>query len=355
MNGENKFLKLFYIIAFIAFACVSCWATAESFHMLLPTWPVFAVYIVTIGFFFIASLGTKMIVDSLNQNIIYLEKRGLRLIGGLLITLVFWLICSMPTNTHTFFYRSVANSIAKEDVITTVGYLDQLVNDTRNEEQIKLKQNALDNNVKSKLQELEREIKNPLNEGIGPNALNIIDQLAVLLNVAKIDTVSYRRPLTTARRDVVICEYRRIIDTLADIKKESIRKSIEPTNKNIYQEKARNAKEIIDSVAEIMDKDPSVLNDISFAHKLDNSLLTGYATVKTYKDFVEFNPKTDEARYSAPNPITKIKQLMSVFDVWKDVFRGLYKGHGFVFWILISILVDIAAFIFFDLAFKKED
>ena len=46
---------------------------------------------------------------------------------------------------------------------------------------------------------------------------------------------------------------------------------------------------------------------------------------------------------------------MSVFDVWKDFFRGLYKGHGFVFWILISILVDIAAFIFFDLAFKKED
>ena len=31
------------------------------------------------------------------------------------------------------------------------------------------------------------------------------------------------------------------------------------------------------------------------------------------------------------------------------------QGHGFVYWILISILVDIAAFIFFDLAFKKED
>ena len=63
MNGENKFLKLFYIIAFLAFACVSCWATAESLHMLLPTWPLYAVYVVTIGFFAIASLGTKMIVD----------------------------------------------------------------------------------------------------------------------------------------------------------------------------------------------------------------------------------------------------------------------------------------------------
>lgn len=40
MNGENKYLKLMFIIAFLAFAGTSCWATAESLHMLLPTWPI---------------------------------------------------------------------------------------------------------------------------------------------------------------------------------------------------------------------------------------------------------------------------------------------------------------------------
>ncbi len=354
MNGENKFLKLFYIIAFIAFACVSCWATAESFHMLLPTWPVFAVYIVTIGFFFIASLGTKMIVDSLNQNI-YLEKRWLRLIGGFLITLVFWLICSMPTNTHTFFYRSVANSIAQDDVNTTIGYLEQLKNNTLVEKQITLEQDSIDNMVKLKLAELETEIKNEANPGFGQHATKILRQFADLLDVPKVDPISHRGVSTETQRNELVDQYREKIYKLDSIKKESIRKSIEPINKGIYQRKARIAKDSILIVANQMKIDPSILNDVCFAHKLDNSLLTGYATIKTYKDFVEFNPKTDAARYSATNPITKIKQLMSVFDVWKDFFRGLYKGHGFVYWILISILVDIAAFIFFDLAFKKED
>lgn len=105
---QKNYLKLVWTVAFIAFAAVSCWATAESLHLLLSSWPLAMCWVVTVGFFIIASLGTKMIVDSLNQNI-YLEKRGLRLIGGIVIVLIFWLICSMPTNTHTFLYRTVIN------------------------------------------------------------------------------------------------------------------------------------------------------------------------------------------------------------------------------------------------------
>ena len=73
--GQNNYVKIFSICAFVAFATVSCWATAESLHLLLPALPLALSWIITIGFFVIASLGSKMIVDSLNQNI-YLEKRG---------------------------------------------------------------------------------------------------------------------------------------------------------------------------------------------------------------------------------------------------------------------------------------
>lgn len=99
---QNNYLKLVWAVAFVAFAGVSCWATAESLHLLLSSWPLVLCWIVTIGFFIIASLGTKMIVDSLNQNI-YIENKGFHLIGGIIIVLIFWLICSLPTNTHTFF------------------------------------------------------------------------------------------------------------------------------------------------------------------------------------------------------------------------------------------------------------
>lgn len=88
--NDNKFVKVFTVAGFLAFAAVSCWATAESLHLLLPSWPSVFCWAITIGFFFIASLGTKMIVDSLNQNI-YMEKRGTNLLLGIFIVLVFWL------------------------------------------------------------------------------------------------------------------------------------------------------------------------------------------------------------------------------------------------------------------------
>jgi hypothetical protein len=47
--------------------------------------------------------------------------------------------------------------------------------------------------------------------------------------------------------------------------------------------------------------------------------------------------------------------LLSVYDVWVDFLTGKQGGLAFVFWIIISILVDVAAFIFFDIAFKKRD
>ncbi len=353
MEEQNKFLKLLYLVAFVALAGVSCWATAESLHMLLHTWPKVFVWIVTIAFFIIASLGTKMVVDSLNQNV-YVEKRGMKLILGIIITLIFWLVCSMPTNTHTFFYRSVANSIAKDDITTTTGYLNQLKNATQIEDEIQHKQTDLDNKVKAKLTDLETEIKNDANPGFGPKAKEILREFAELLGVATIDPISFRST-SVQQREKLVDMYRKKIYALAETKKEAIRASMTKTDQAEYQKKARTDVENLNFIAKEMDKNPSALNDVTFAHEVDNRLLAGYATIKNYKDFVSFNRESDKERYVTEHPITNLKRLMSVFDVWRDVLTGQYEGHGFVFWILISILVDVAAFIFFDLSFKKRE
>lgn len=175
---QKNYLKLIWTVAFIAFAAVSCWATAESLHLLLSSWPLAMCWVVTVGFFIIASLGTKMIVDSLNQNI-YLEKRGLRLVGGIVIVLIFWLICSMPTNTHTFFYRTVINDKVNTDISTTRGYLSQIKNNTNNKTQATVKVNELKNNVDVLLGELEAEIKNEVNPGFGPKSKEILPQFGI--------------------------------------------------------------------------------------------------------------------------------------------------------------------------------
>lgn len=352
---QRNYLKIVWVLAFIAFAAVSCWATAESLHLLLSTWPTIMCWIVTVGFFIIASMGTKMIVDSLNQNI-YLEKRGLRLIGGIIIVLVFWLVCSMPTNTHTFFYRTVISDKVTTDISTTRGYLGQIKNNTNNKAQATLKVNALKNNIDVLLGELEAEIKNEANPGFGPKSKEILRKLAAELGVDKIEPLTFKGASKQDREK--LCDaYRTKIYILYDSKAANIKSNILTPNPDNLKEVnsvddnlALVSKYIADETIDLNNPD-----DMTGSNGVCDKLNNGYNTIKKNRDFVNFQSKTDEATYTAENPVTKVKRMISVFDVWKDFIKGEYAGHGFAFWIVISILVDIAAFIFFDLAFKKTE
>ena len=349
---QKNYLKLIWMVAFIAFAAVSCWATAESLHLLLSSWPLAMCWVVTVGFFIIASLGTKMIVDSLNQDI-YLEKRGLRLVGGIVIVLIFWLICSMPTNTHTFFYRTVINDKVNTDISTTRGYLSQIKNNTNNKTQATVKVNELKNNVDVLLGELEAEIKNEVNPGFGPKSKEILRKFATLLEVDKVEPLSYKGT-SKQDRDKLCDAYRTKIYILAKNRATNIMAHILSPNSDNIKEVKRDDENLALVKKYIGDKTIN-LNDAEDVEDVCDKLNTAYNTVKKNSDFVNFSSKTDEANYTADNPVTKVKRMISVFDVWEDFMAGEYAGHGFMFWIIISILVDIAAFIFFDLAFKKRE
>lgn len=352
---QKNYLKIAWMLAFVAFASVSCWATAESLHLLLYNWPLIMCWIVTIGFFIIASLGTKMIVDSLNQNI-YLERRGLRLIGGIVLILIFWLICSMPTNTHTFFYRTVISDKVTTDISTTRGYLGQIKNNTNNKKQATLKVNELKNNVDVLLGELEAEIKNDANPGFGPQAKEIFRKFATLLGVDKIDPLTFTGK-SKQDRDKLCDAYRTKIYILADSKANNIMAHIlTPNPDNLKEVKA--VDENLALVRKYIGNETIDLNDpkdVTGENGVCDKLNEGYNAIKKNKEFVNFSSKADEEMYTADSPVTKVKRMVSVFDVWKDFLGGEYAGHGFAFWIIISILVDIAAFIFFDLAFRKTD
>lgn len=349
---QKNYLKLIWMVAFIAFAAVSCWATAESLHLLLSSWPLAMCWVVTVGFFIIASLGTKMIVDSLNQDI-YLEKRGLRLVGGIVIVLIFWLICSMPTNTHTFFYRTVINDKVNTNISTTRGYLSQIKNNTNNKTQATVKVNELKNNVDVLLGELEAEIKNEVNPGFGPKSKEILRKFATLLEVDKVEPLSYKGT-SKQDRDKLCDAYRTKIYILAENRATNIMAHILSPNSDNIKEVKRDDENLALVKKYIGDKTIN-LNDAEDVEDVCDKLNTAYNTVKKNSDFVNFSSKTDEANYTADNPVTKVKRMISVFDVWEDFMAGEYAGHGFMFWIIISILVDIAAFIFFDLAFKKRE
>lgn len=349
---QNKFLKIFCIVAFFAFAAVSCWATAESLHLLLSSWPLVMCWIVTVGFFFIASWGTKMIFDSLNKNF-YMEHRGINLIGGIIITLVFWLLCSMPTNTHTFFFRSVIADKVADDISTTESYLDQIRSNEVYETNIKAKSMELRNRVESKLGELKAEIQNEANPGIGPKSQVIMRDFAQLLGVAKVEPLS-SRGTSIQDREKLYNAYRQKIYLLLDSRLAILRKEMTPPNDNYMKQAEKNFKNL-ELAKKNIDEKKLDLNDADDIKFICDKLNDGYATIKAYPQFVSFKNEVDKANYMAPNPVTKVKRMISVFDVWEDFLNGKYAGHGFFFWVVISILVDAAAFIFFDIAFKKRD
>lgn len=350
--NENKFLKIFCILAFLAFAAGSCWATAESLHLLLSTFPIAMCWVVTVGFFFIASWGTKMIVDSFNQNI-YLEKRRLHLLGGIIITLFFWLICSMPTNTHTFFYRSVINDKVTSDISTTEGYLEQIKDNIVTDTKIQIKCAKAKNDIEVKLGELKAEIMNDANSGFGPKAKEILRGFAELLGVARIEPLSYRG--TSVQDQQRLYEaYRQKIYILLETRLLNIVKEMTPPNNN-HQKQAEKDYNNLELVKTYIDDGTLDLNDADDIKTVCDKLNDGYATIRTYQQFVDFKDETDKVAYTSPNSVTKVKRMISVFDTWKDFINGKFEGHGFLFWIVISILVDVAAFIFFNIASKKRE
>lgn len=349
--NENPLKKASFAVGYFLLAAISCWATAESLQMLLPDLPSLLCWTITICFFVIASLGTKMMIDSLNQNI-YVEKRGLRLIGGIVLVFVFWLFCSMPTNTHTFFFRNLVGNMVTKDVSTTQGLLAQIRDNTVTEGKIQAKCAEVRNKVDIKLGELEAEIMNDANPGFGPKAKDILRDFADILGVAKVDPLTYKG-LAKQDRQRLCDAYRNKIYILMNNKIMNIRKEMTPPNDN-YRKVADMSWKNLEIVKRAIDNEELCLTDADDIATICKRLDEGYVTVKTYKEFVNFQDEIQKDHYTKDNAETDVKRLLSVYDVWIDFVEGKFGGWKFAFWILISILVDIAAFVFFDLAFKKE-
>ena len=177
--------------------------------------------------------------------------------------------------------------------------------------------------------------------------------MAALLGVDKIEPLTFKGT-SKQDRDKLCDAYRTKVYILADSKATNIMAHILSPNTDNLKE-VKHDDENLALVKKYIDDQTIDLNDAEDIKDVCDKLNTGYNTIKKNKEFVNFSSKADEAIYTADNPVTKVKRMIDVFKVWEDFLKGEFAGHGFIFWVIISILVDIAAFMFFDLAFKKED
>lgn len=340
---KNKFVKIGSIFFFLVLAAYSCYATEHSLHLLSPNLPQFLVWAITIAFYFVASYASKMIVDALNQDI-YINNRKWQLLGGLILMILFWLVVSMPTNTHTFFYNEQVCDVVLSDVSVTENYLDQIEKRT-----VTLSgYDTVENKVKDKSAELNAEFN-----GIGPSHRKGNGQY-VMQRMREINNILGSNIPIDPRVNVWDVQ-------ILNRYNSQIGKELQRVKRDKYQAPSAEV-----SKAESLLDDLYVLEDtlkvMSSSGKPNEGIITqtegvlqnAYSTIKNNKQYIVFN-EGDEPIYCADKITTKTHQLKNVIKVWQDFLGGEYEGKGFFYWIMISLLVDLGAFIFFDIAFKKED
>ncbi|TFH94329.1 hypothetical protein [Porphyromonas levii] len=351
---DKDFLrKLVAFLFYVAFAGISCWATAESLHLLLPSWPVVFCWVVSIGFFVIASYGSKLVVDSLNTNI-YLEKRPAKLFGGVLLMLVFWLCCSFPTNMHTFFYRSAINDIALQDVQKTNSYIDQLANNTQINRSIEKNIENLEREVEAALTGLENEIDNLANPGFGDRSKEHLTKIAKAVGVDVIAELSYRGT-SPQQRKLLKDQYRKIAYQHMNNRIATIKESGEKAKQQEYVPKARSLAEKLMQATQLLSEHKAKGEVVNNLISNSDALLTqSYGLIRTYRSLINILEE-DEAIYLTDNGVSRTHRMLSVIDVWQDYFDGKFKGRGVGYWILLALLVDIAAMVLFSYTFRREE
>lgn len=341
---QKKYLKIGSVVFFLILAAYSCWATAHSLHLLMPKIPYVLVWGITIAFFIVASYATKMITDALNQNI-YQENRKAKLGIGIVLLLIFWLICSMPTNTHTFFYNQKVGDVVTQDINVTEGYLSQLANRTVTDPAF--------NDIKAQVDELSINMNNEFNGVPGKSSGRKGNGQYVMECMRKINNILGSNISIDTRANVYDLNILNRYNTEITTTLEKVKRTKYQTQDYLLAD---------DMLAEDLEVMEDTIQAMVNAGEVDEDLIKqtegvlqgAYALIKNNSKFVDFD-ENDVEIYTAENLVTRTKRLLSVFDVWVDFVKGRYAGSGFFFWIIISILVDVAAFIFFDLAFKKEE
>ena len=346
----EKFRFIGSFVAFLILAGISCWATEQSLHLLLPAgWPEILVWGMTIAFFVIASIGTKMIVDALSYDY-FIDNRRLKLLGGVLLVISFWLIMSMPTNTHTFFYIDKIGSVITKDIETTNKYLKQIV-DKGSSEVPPLDPAGVD--IKNKVEEQRTHIvaqfngeEPPYKRGNGPVIGNHLKEINLILNSSIIQDSRYNS--TDAS---ILAKYHVEIDkALNAVLKTHTISDLSVRNANKWRKRLTALNDSIqNSIA---------AGNLSEAEikQCEKELSDGYNTIATNRQFIDFEPGTDDEEvYTKENGETRTHRLASVISVFfVDFLSGKYPA-SFWYYVLLSVLVDVAAFIFFDIAFRKRN
>lgn len=347
------FKRILCGLFFLALAGFSCFWTAESLFIWQPSLTRPGAWLIAIAFYVVASLCFSKMLTAFDKHAVFYGKfggRGGQLTIGLLGVIIFWLMVSLPTNTHTLLYRASIRPIITTDLNRTMGYLKDLKDNNIEIKKINDKYNAKKEAVDALILRLIAEIDNPSAVGIGHRFETVLVELDRTLfdgqtgnrKIQRVANVgSTRTQWLTAinyyqkQAQEQLVNYRSICD-----------KEIEQIRRTMNSEQLNN----------LIQNQQIALTDIENMHDVNYDIISAaekdlemsYAFIKANSKYIVLKPE-DVDRYTREGVLPETEEMKSVPDVWKDYLTtNKYDGHGFIWWVIVALLVDLSAFVFFD-------
>jgi hypothetical protein len=349
-----NFKQVLAVVAFLALAGFSCFWTAESLFIWQPSITRIGAWLIAIVFYVVASICFSLFIKGFDRHEYFqpglFSSRGGHNFFGFLGLLLFWIMVSLPTNTHTLLYRASIKNVITTDLNRTLGYLQDLKDNNVEIKKVEAQYNSKKEAVDALIQRLIAEIDNPGAVGIGQRFETVLVELdaelgTTIQRTANVGTNKTQWLKTVNYYQKQAYEQLKLYQATCDKEIERIRRTMNSPQLNSHIE---NCKIALKDINEMQ----GVNNDVVGAAV--NDLISDYAFIKSNQDYISFK-EGDKERYTREGAIPEAKEMLSVPDVWWDFLTtDKYKGHGFIWWVFIALLVDLSAFIFFDLAFRKK-
>lgn len=351
--------KIIAILAFLGLAGFSCFWTAESLYIWQPSITIYGAWMIAVIFFIVASICFGKLLKSLDRQADFYGKLFGRA-GAFFLAffglMVFWLCVSLPTNTHTLLYRASIKNVITTDLNRTQGYLQGLKDNNIEIKKINQKYKSKNEAVDALILRLIAEIEHPSQIGIGPRFETVLVELDRTLSTDNNEPVKLQRVANPGKTRT---QWITTINYYQKQAYEQLKLYRASCDKEIAAIKATmGSKELERLIA----NNKIALKDIANMKDVDNDIIqaaiddlnNGYAYIKTNARYIDFKDN-DRELYTRDGAMPEAKAMLSVPDVWKDYLTtDKYTGHGFIWWVLIALLVDISGFIFFNMAFNNR-
>ena len=351
-------IKIIAIIAFFGLAGFSCYWTAESLYIWQPSITIYGAWMIAAIFFIVASICFGKLLKSLDRQEDFYGKLFGRTGAFLLGFLGLMVFCvSLPTNTHTLLYRASIKNVITTDLNRTQGYLQGLKDNNVEIKKINQKYESKNEAVDALILRLIAEIDNPSALGIGHRFETVLVELDRTLSTDVDKPTKIQRVANVGKTRA---QWLTTINYYQGQAYEQLKLYRASCDKEIAAIKATMGSKELES---LIANNKLALKDITNMKSVDNEVIqaaindlnNGYAYIKTNSQYIQFKGN-DKELYTRDGAMPESKAMLSVPDVWKDYLTtDKNEGHGFIWWVLIALLVDISGFIFFQMAFNSKN